>query len=137
MNYKNIFNGGVVAIGTSLTYLIGGWDAVLKILAVLMIVDYITGVMNGFKDKNLASEIGFNGLMKKAAIFLVIILAHQLDLAIQGDNPIFRTMACYFYIGNEGISITENISLLGVPLPGGITEALKKIKNDNNVQRLD
>lgn len=132
MNFKQIINTTIAVIGTTLTYLIGGWDATLKILAVLITVDYITGLMKAYKDKNLASDVGFNGLIKKAAIFLVVILAHQLDLAIQGDSPVFRTMTCYFYMANEGISVTENIALLGVPLPGGITDALKKLKENNN-----
>ncbi|SDL21141.1 phage holin family protein [Natronincola ferrireducens] len=132
MNYKQIINTTIAALGTTLTYLIGGWDAILKILAVLMIIDYLTGLMKAYKNKNVASDIGFNGLLKKAAILLVIILAHQLDLVINGDTPIFRTIACYFYIANEGISVTENVALLGVPLPSGITEALNKLKESNN-----
>ncbi|MFT9496596.1 phage holin family protein [Anaerosolibacter sp.] len=124
-------NATIALLGTFTTSLIGGWDSVIKILAVLMCTDYVTGIMKGIKNKNLASEVGFNGLMKKAAILLVVILAHQLDLTIPQENPIFRTMACYFYIANEGISITENIALLGVPLPGGIVNMLKKLKDSN------
>ncbi len=132
MNYKNILNSVIALGGTSLTYLIGGWDNVLKILAVLIVIDYVTGLMKAFMNKDLASDIGYRGLMKKAAIFIVVILAHQLDLTIPQQNPIFRTMACYFYIANEGISITENIALLGIPLPGGLINALKKLEDSNN-----
>ncbi len=132
MNYKNIINSIVAFCGTWITYLIGGWDSVLKILAVLIAIDYITGLMKAGLNKDLASEIGYKGLLKKAAIFIVVILAHQLDLIIPQSNPLFRTMVCYFYIANEGISITENIALLGVPLPGGLVEALRKLKNDND-----
>lgn len=131
MNYKNILNSGIALCGTWVTYLIGGWDSVLKILAVLIVVDYISGLMKAALNKDLASDIGYKGLLKKAAIFIVVILAHQLDLTIPQENPLFRTMVCYFYIANEGISITENIALLGVPLPGGLVDALKKLKSDN------
>lgn len=132
MNYKNILNSTVALGGTTLTYLIGGWDGVLKILAVLIVIDYVTGIMKGFSNKELASDIGYNGLIRKAAIFLVVILANQLDLAVPQENPVFRTMACYFYIANEGISITENIAMMGVPLPMGLVGALKKLKEENN-----
>ncbi|MBB6218169.1 toxin secretion/phage lysis holin [Anaerosolibacter carboniphilus] len=131
MQYKHALNTGIAAIGTTLSYLIGGWDSVIKILAVLMVIDYVTGIMKAISNKDLASDVGFRGLMKKAAILFVVILAHQLDLTIPQENPIFRTMACYFYIANEGISITENIALLGVPLPGGIVNMLKKMKDSN------
>lgn len=131
MNYKTFWNSLVAFLGTGVTYLMGGWDSTLKILAVLMIVDYITGLMKGYKNKNLASDIGTYGLMKKGAIFLVVILAYQIDLTLAVGNPIFRTMAVLFYTANEGISVTENIALLGVPLPPGIVDALKKLKTDN------
>nr|WP_246579261.1 phage holin family protein [Alkaliphilus flagellatus] len=65
MNYKTVWNSLVAFFGTWTTYLLGGWDSILKILAILMAVDYITELMKGFKNKNLASDIGFNGLMKK------------------------------------------------------------------------
>ena len=130
MNYKTVWNSLVAFLGTWTTYLLGGWDSTLKILAILMAVDYITGLMKGFKNKNLASDIGFNGLMKKGAIFLVVILAHQIDMIVAVESPIFRTMAVLFYTANEGISVTENIALLGVPLPPGILDALKKLKDN-------
>lgn len=132
MNHKTIFNGIIATVGTSITYLIGGWNTVLGILAICIIVDYVTGLMKGLMHKELSSSVGFNGLLRKAAIFLVIILANQLDLAANNSNNLFRTMACYFYIANEGISITENIAMLGVPLPDFIVKALKKIKDDND-----
>ena len=132
MNHKTIFNGIIATVGTGLTYLIGGWNASLKILAIFIIMDYATGIMNGFVNKKLSSSVGFNGLLRKAAIFFVIIIANQLDLAINNDNNLFKTMTCYFYMANEGISITENIAMLGVPLPDFIVNALKKLKDDNN-----
>lgn len=130
--HKNIINAGIAGIGTVMSYLIGGWDSVLKILAVAIAIDYITGIMCATYNKNLSSEIGWKGLMKKAAIFLVVILAHQLDLVVAIENPVFRTMACYFYIGNEGISVTENLGLMGIQLPGGLENALKKLKDNNS-----
>ncbi len=132
MNHKTIFNGIIATVGTVLTYLIGGWNASLKILAVFIISDYLTGIMNGFVNKKLSSSVGFNGLLRKAAIFFVIIIANQLDLAVNNDNNLFRTMACYFYIANEGISITENLAMLGVTLPDFMVNALNKLKEESN-----
>lgn len=129
---KDIVNTIIAGLGTVLTYLIGGWDSIIQILAILMVADYITGISKGYKNKELASSVGFKGLLKKSAIFIVIILAHQLDLVVNADVPIFRTMCVYFYIANEGISITENLAVLGVPLPKFLTDVLNKIKSENN-----
>ncbi|EOU2035207.1 holin, partial [Clostridium perfringens] len=45
-------------------------------------------------------------------------------------NWIFRTLVCYFYIANEGISIIENASELGVPVPSKLKNALIQLKED-------
>lgn len=117
--------GGFVA-------LIGGWDKVMEILVIFIIMDYLTGVGLAIKERQLNSEIGSKGLLKKAAIFIVIILAAQLDRIV--DNPVnlFRTSAGLFYIANEGISITENIGKLGAPLPAFIKKALEQLRGKND-----
>src|SRR5690606_19014683 len=112
--------------------LVGGWDMVMEILVIFIVMDYLTGVGLAIKEKQLNSEIGSKGLLKKAAIFIVIILAAQLDRIV--DNPVnlFRTAAVLFYIANEGISITENIGKLGAPLPAFIKKALEQLRGKND-----
>jgi toxin secretion/phage lysis holin len=92
--------------GTIITFLVGGWAVSLTVLCVFMAIDIITGVMKGAIIGGLRSSIGYKGMLKKSAIMLVIILAHMLDLMI-GGLPVFRTMATYFYISNEGLSILK------------------------------
>lgn len=117
--------GGFVA-------LIGGWDKVMEILVILIIMDYLTGVGLAIKDKKLNSEVGAKGLLKKAAIFIVIIVAAQLDRIV--DNPVnlFRTAAGLFFIANEGISILENAGKIGLPLPAFLKKALEQLKGRND-----
>ena len=45
---------------------------------------------------------------------------------------IFQTACTFYYIANEGISILENASLLGVPFPAGMKNALEAMKEKNN-----
>lgn len=132
MNIKDIYNTISAVIGAAIIYLFGGWDTILKILVLLITIDYITGFIKGISVKELSSEIGSKGLIKKAAIFIVIILAHQIDIIVSNETPLFKTMTCYFYISNEGLSIVENLAALGVPLPNFIISVLKKIKKDSN-----
>jgi len=132
MNIKDILNTISAVVGAGITYLFGGWDAVLRVLALFMTIDYITGIMKGINDNRLSSEIGSKGLVRKATIFIVIILAHQIDSIVINKPPLFKTMACYFYISNEGLSIIENLAVLQVPLPSFIINALKKIKEEND-----
>ena len=41
----------------------------------------------------------------------------------------FRTLVCYFYIANEGISLLENAGNLGLPIPDKLKEALEQLQN--------
>ena len=113
-------------------FLIGGWDKVMEILVIFIVADYLTGVGVGIKEKRLNSEIGSRGLLKKATIFIVIIVAAQLDHIV--DNPVnlFRTAAGLFFIANEGISILENAGKIGLPLPAFLKKALEQLNGRND-----
>lgn len=128
---EKIFNSLVALIATFFTYLFGGWDLALKILITFMILDYVTGVIYAYVNKTLNSEIGFKGLIKKCMILAVLIVGVALDRMLGNDGTwVFRTLVCYFYIANEGISLLENISNLGVPIPNKIKNALEQLNND-------
>jgi len=112
--------------------LLGGWDKSLEILLIFIIMDYITGVGAAFKTKTLKSSVGFEGLMKKGAIFLIVILAAQLDRITGNAAGVFRTATAFFFIANEGLSVVENVGEMGVKLPGFITNALTKLRDEND-----
>ena len=129
---ENIFDYlkmGIVAIGTLFTWLLGAWDTPLVILIVLMSLDYITGITKGYVNKDLSSNIGLKGIARKGVIFTILIVAVMLDRLLNTGNWIFRTLVCYFYIANEGISIIENASELGVPVPSKLKNALIQLKD--------
>ena len=110
-----LYNWAGAAAG-AVVGLLGGWDAGLNVLAVCMALDYVTGVLAAVKGKRLSSNVGFWGLLRKGVIFLVVMLAAQLDAAM-GQEAVCRTAAILFYIANEAVSMTENAAELGVPVP--------------------
>lgn len=124
---EKLFNSAVAVVATFLTYLFGGWDAAIGILIVFMILDYVTGVVVAYKNKTLNSEIGFNGLIKKCMILIILIVAVMLDRLLNTGTWVFRTLVCYFYIANEGVSLLENVSNLGVKIPGKLKDALEQL----------
>lgn len=127
---RELFNIAMATLGLAATSVFGGWDNVLTILLTLIVIDYTTGLIKGGYQESLSSSTGWKGLLRKGVIFLVVILAHQVDIVLNSTSPIFRTATAYFYIANEGISITENIALLGVPLPSFLIKALKAFKSN-------
>ncbi|AOZ93944.1 phage holin family protein [Paenibacillus crassostreae] len=125
-----IVQGMTGIIGTILTFSFGSWNQLLNIFLVVIIIDYITGVLAAIKNKSgLNSKIGFWGLTRKALMFLVIILAHQLDLLMNNGFGAVKSGVIYFYMVNELISITENYGRLGLPLPEQITRIIAALKN--------
>ena len=124
----NTFNTIVAVSGTFLTYIFGGWDTVLIVLVGMMALDYVTGLTAAAINKELNSNIGFKGLLRKGLITAVLILAVLLDRLLNDGTWVFRTLVCYFYIANEGISILENVGKCGVDLPDQLVSSLEQLK---------
>lgn len=133
---EKAFNTAVAILATFFTYLFGGWDLALKILITFMVLDYMTGVIYAYVIKTLNSEVSFRGLIKKCMILAVLIVGVELDRMLgNGGTWVFRTLVAYFYIANEGISLLENISNLGVPIPNKIKTALEQLNNDEDQEK--
>jgi len=133
MTWKEFSLGGILSlIATIVTVWLGGWDLALKALVVLMVIDYITGVLGAIKNKRVSSEIMFWGGIRKGLILGVVIIAVLLDGMVGNSEPLFRTLALYFYVAREGISVTENLGILGVPLPPGITQLFTKLQGKDS-----
>lgn len=127
----NIFKLFVTGTGTLLTWLFGAWDIAVIVLIAFMVLDYISGVCVAFINKEISSDVGLHGLTRKFLIILVLIAAVLLDRLMNTESWIFRTIVCYFYIANEGISLLENASNLGLPIPEKIKDALIQLKDGN------
>ena len=118
-----IFTG----IGGWLGYFLGGWDGLLYALIAFVVIDYITGVMCAISDRTLSSEVGFKGICRKVLIFLLVGIAHILDVNVIGSGGVLRTAVIFFYISNEGVSLLENAAHLGLPVPEKIKVVLEKL----------
>lgn len=115
------------AVGGWLGYFMGGCDGLLYALLACVIVDYVTGVMCAISDKKLSSAVGFKGICRKVLIFLLVGIANILDVQVIGDGSILRTAVIFFYVSNEGVSILENASHLGLPVPEKMKSVLEQL----------
>lgn len=114
-------------VGGWLGWFLGGCDGLLYALIAFVVIDYITGVMCAITDKKLSSATGFKGICRKVLIFLLVGIAHILDVNIIGSGSVLRTAAVFFYISNEGVSIMENAAHLGLPVPVKLKEVLEQL----------
>lgn len=127
----NPFSMLVTYGGVTLSWLFGSWDLSLQILLTLVTIDYITGVLRAIKQKKLNSDIGFRGLLRKGGILFVVVLSVLLDRLLENDTWVIRTYVSYFFIANEGMSILENTTSLGVPFPEKLVSVLEQLKDGN------
>lgn len=131
MDKKEVFSTAIAGGGTFLTWLFGAWDTALAVLIAFMVLDYVTGLLRGAINKELSSDVGFKGLARKMVILIVLIVAVALDRLSNTGTWVFRTLICYFYIANEGISILENSASLGLPVPDKLKDMLIQLKEGN------
>ena len=115
------------AVGGWLGYFLGGCDGLLIALAVFVAADYITGVMCAVSDKKLSSEVGFEGICRKIIIFLLVGIAHILDVTMIATGSVLRTAVTFFYLSNEGVSLLENAAHLGLPIPEKLKDVLEQL----------
>ena len=129
---KNIINTIQLiftAIGGYLGYILGGLDGFLYALIIFVVIDYITGLMAAIVERKLSSEIGFRGIFKKVLIFLLVAVGNIIDNNLIGTGGAVRTAVIFFYISNEGISIIENSTRIGLPIPEKLKNVLEQLHN--------
>lgn len=129
--YINLVKIGLAMIWTSwvgvVIYLIGGFDSLFRTLLIMMVLDYITGVAKGFKNKNANSSRAYSGLKKKLVVLIIIVAASQMDIILQGMG--IRTLVLLFYVATEFLSILENAAILGIPIPAKLKLALEQCRD--------
>ena len=90
-------------------------------------------------QNNLSSKIGAKGIIKKVGYMGLIVVAMGADYLIYSGiiaanidisyNMWFGLLVAVWLIINEMISILENLSKLGVPIPDFMTKLIKRLKN--------
>ena len=136
---KNTVLAAAAAAGGAVFEALGGLDELLGLLIALMAFDYITGVLvaalwhrSGKSATGaLDSRAGFRGLCKKGAVLLVVYIGVLLDRALGIDYV--RGALVLFFCGNEGLSLLENIGLMGVPYPPALRKMLEALKTEGKM----
>ena len=141
LNFKNVFISSFSIVTGLITSLLGGWTKGLNSLVVLMITDYIIGMILAivFKKSSktdtggCSSKVGFVGLLKKFIILLMVVVGNQVDLLLSVHYV--KDCCCIGFCANEIISIVENVGLMGIKLPKIITDSIsilqKKGESEN------
>lgn len=133
MRVKNIIIMIFGSIGSLLSFLLGGFDSVMIALLIFMVIDFLSGLILAIVFKKskktesgrLSSQAGILGLTKKIFILFLVAVSTQLDIIL--GTTFIRDGTVIGFISMEGISIIENASLAGLPIPRVIKNALEII----------
>lgn len=109
----------------------GSWT-IIDILIILIGLDVISGVIKATREDTIKSSVANIGFAKKVGILMVVIVANLADIVFKADGMVVNGTVAFYIIG-EAVSILENCSLIGVPLPELLTKRLG-IKDDKNIK---
>lgn len=134
----------LAAVGGAVASFFVNMPPLVWILIAVMTIDFLTGLICGAMGKSnktengyIASNQAFIGLMKKALILLVVLLAALLDKAVAtGAGIAFDAVmgaTCLWFIASEGFSILENVALMGIPVPKILLKLLEVMKEKGEI----
>lgn len=127
--------GTATGAGGALVSYFLGWNEALEALLVLMVIDYMTGLLAAYicPDMKLNSTRGLKGICKKIMILLLVVLAHELEKA--AGVPAVQSVVTWFFIGNEGLSVIENAAKAGVPVPKRLRDTLEQLTKEREAKK--
>ena len=135
---KGYLNTLIGMLGAGLTIVFGELSPMLVALCVAMLIDYVSGMLVALVFKNspktnsgkASSEVCIRGLVKKLFMLVLVAMGNRLDLAL---NVNFVKMGIiYAFLSNEVLSIIENATLMGIPVPEVIKNALDILNGKNS-----
>lgn len=124
-------------------------NRMFSIIALLVLVDFLTGYVKAYLKCELNSTIGLDGLIRKAMILLSMIVFALLDHLIgfdlvewlpEGIHTIFLELNItpigltqLFGVGmilQESTSIVENLHEIGVPIPKWLAKRISRVREN-------
>jgi toxin secretion/phage lysis holin len=134
-NVSTYVGVGVSFLGTTVSYFVGGFDYAMSLLVLFVCLDYVSGFLSAIKRKQLSSDVMYWGMIRKIFQFIIVGVGVALDRLLGNDPLIIRLFVVYYYIGMEGISLLENMVLLGIKVPNKLVEILEQVKQEETSNR--
>ena len=127
-------------VGSWLGWAFGELDGFLIALVAFVAIDFFTGMLRSIVEKQLSDTLGLRGVFQKLLIFVMVALAHTMDAQLTHSGAAIRTTVLMFYITNEGVSLLDNATAIGLPVPDKLRDILenlhKKRTDDDEVNSL-
>lgn len=125
-----VWHWGVSAVLTplvmALAAMLGGWTPAMTTLVIIIALDIATGLLRALMQRQLSSSVSWRGMLKKVMILLIVALAYQADCLI-GAGSLVRDATVIFFGVSEALSVLENATAAGLPVPEFLREALRQL----------
>lgn len=131
------WRGVILAAGTAVVYLFGNTRDLMAMLIVLLVIDWLTGVIAAYVANTLSSERGLRGMLRKLMVPVAVVVANFVDQAMGTDGPVLASVVAIVLIANEGLSIIENLADCGVPIPVRLRKALEALRDAEQDKQSD
>jgi len=137
VDFVSVFRAVMTAAGAALGWFFGDVGRFFYALVAFVAADFVTGVFAAVVKKKLSSAECVRGIARKLCVFILVGVAHVLDVIISNQAGVIRTAVIYFYIAGEGMSILENCVALGLPVPKKLRDVLAQIEKEAEDDAID
>lgn len=91
------------------------------------ILDFISGFIKAYINKEISSRKMSNGAMRKIGILIAAAMVYEID-SLMNAQGMLANMTKYWFIIMEAISVLENLQQAGVTLPEFLVKGLQEYK---------
>lgn len=121
--------GAVLSVFVGIHYMI-------QLLVYAIAMDILTGLLAAWAEKNVSSEMSRKGMARKAIMLLAVggaelvsqLTGVEITMPWGAQFSLGAALAGYYCV-QEALSVTENISRAGVPLPRFLMRRLEQLKD--------
>jgi len=113
---------------------LGNLPVTIQVLLVVMLVDILLGSLRAFTQARVSSVVAWAGITRKIGTLLIVGLAYYIgEISNLPGVPIaLGSLAAGYYIYQESLSILENASILGLPIPDVLKDALAQLSTNTD-----
>lgn len=101
--------------------------AAVQALLVLMVMDYVTGLICALLTGTFCAAEGFRGIARKTLTLLLVAMAWYVGRIWDAGQNVGGTVA-FAFSANEMVSIVVNCARAGVPIPEPLLVVVGKVK---------
>ena len=112
---------------TALRFTDGLWA--LAVPCVLMALDFATGFLNAWARREVQSAKMRAGLAKKLGEIAALVATKLCVTGMALPRELMTGVSLYIVL-MELVSITENLALLGIPVPKRVQQKLKNVRDE-------